>query len=170
MYRCTLTVDSKRQEGHIHALLAQVPDAKRKRASSLPASRVEGVLGGIAAIYLAADFTLHFFFFYLLSQGFWGIKLLSVLYPILILRFIVSWPVSIWCRKLRWDSFSCGPRIHPGSTGRNTSAPKCPGECPTGCPRKWGCPRECPTVCLRGSSLCGPVGQLQNRFRASGPK
>ena len=24
------------------------------------------------------------------------------------------------------------------------------GECPRGCPRKWGCPRECPKGCLRG--------------------
>ena len=28
--------------------------------------------------------------------------------------------------------------------------PKCPGECPTGCPRKWGCARECLSGCLRG--------------------
>ena len=38
-------------------------------------------------------------------------------------------------------------KSHSGPSG-----PKCPGECPTGCPRKWGCPRECPTGCLRGPS------------------
>ena len=29
------------------------------------------------------------------------------------------------------------------------SGPKCPGECPRGCPRKRVCPRECPTGCLQ---------------------
>ena len=63
----------------------------------------------------------------------------------------------------RFVVFSVGNALTSQKSLSGPSGPKCPRECLTGCPRKWGCPKEYPTGCLR--EPFGPWARRRNRRR-----